>query len=105
MNAHCTRNRRTGPLTEQPERPSKGPVPFSTLLAAGLIVLATAAAFSNSFAGPFIFDDEPAIPENPTHPPALAGLDAALSAETRRDGHRPPAVELLVGGQLRHRAA
>ncbi len=36
------------------------------MLAAGLIVLATAAAFSSSFAGSFVFDDPAAIVENPT---------------------------------------
>ncbi len=36
------------------------------VLAAGLIVLATVAAFSNNFAGSFVFDDHAAIVENPT---------------------------------------
>ena len=36
------------------------------LLAAGLIMLATVAAFSSSFAGAFVFDDDPAILKNPT---------------------------------------
>ncbi len=36
------------------------------MLAAGLITLATVAAFSNSFAGPFVFDDIPSIVKNPT---------------------------------------
>ena len=40
--------------------------PWATLLAAGLIVLATAAAFSDSLGGPFILDDGPSIPDNPT---------------------------------------
>ena len=39
---------------------------WTTALAAGLIVLATVAAFSNSFAGPFIFDDGAIIVKNPT---------------------------------------
>ena len=38
----------------------------ATFLAAGLIALATVAAFSNSFAGPFLFDDKTAITDNPT---------------------------------------
>ena len=38
----------------------------SALVAAGLIVLATLAAYSNSFAGPFVFDDELSIPSNMT---------------------------------------
>jgi tetratricopeptide (TPR) repeat protein len=36
------------------------------LLAAGLVVLATVAAFGNSLAGPFVFDDKAAILENRT---------------------------------------
>ncbi len=36
------------------------------MLAAGLIVLATAAAFSSSFAGSLVFDDESSISKNPT---------------------------------------
>ncbi len=39
---------------------------WTVLLAAGLIVLATAIAFSSSFAGCFVFDDSIAIVENPT---------------------------------------
>ncbi len=35
-------------------------------LAAGLVVLAAVAAFSNSFTGPFVFDDLEAITDNPT---------------------------------------
>ena len=36
------------------------------LLAAALIVLAGLAAYANSFSGPFIYDDLPSIPNNPT---------------------------------------
>ncbi len=36
------------------------------IFAAGLIVLATMAAYSNSLSGPFLFDDVPSIIENPT---------------------------------------
>ncbi len=39
---------------------------WAVILAAGLIVLATAAVFSNSFAGSFVFDDNLAIVDNPT---------------------------------------
>ena len=39
---------------------------WATALAAGVIVLATAAAFSNSFTGPFILDDIDAVTNNPT---------------------------------------
>src|SRR5271165_5742039 len=38
----------------------------SAFLAAGLVVLATVAAFANSFAGPFVFDDQQSIVDNPT---------------------------------------
>ena len=37
-----------------------------TILAAVVVVVAGAAAYSNSFSGPFIWDDIPAIPENAT---------------------------------------
>ena len=39
---------------------------WATVLAAGVVVLATVAAFSNSFSGPFIFDDADSITNNPT---------------------------------------
>jgi tetratricopeptide (TPR) repeat protein len=39
---------------------------WSTFGAGGMIVLAALAAYYNSFHGPFIFDDRPAITENPT---------------------------------------
>ena len=38
----------------------------ATVLAASGLVLAGLAAYANSFAGPFIFDDLPSIPQNPT---------------------------------------
>ena len=43
--------------------PAKG---WAIVLASGLIVAATAAAFSSSFAGGFVFDDQTAIVENRT---------------------------------------
>jgi len=43
-----------------------GPPPRSAIWAAVLIVLAALAAYANSFQGPFIFDDIPSIPDNPT---------------------------------------
>jgi len=39
---------------------------WAVILATGLIVLATVAAFSNSFTGSFLFDDEVSIADNPT---------------------------------------
>jgi tetratricopeptide (TPR) repeat protein len=38
----------------------------TTLLAAGLIILAGLATYANSFSGSFIYDDATSIPENPT---------------------------------------
>jgi protein O-mannosyl-transferase len=52
----------------------------ATLVAGVMLVLATIAAWSNSFAGPFVFDDRPAILANPT----LTSFTAALSPP--RDG-------------------
>ncbi|HWZ95958.1 MAG TPA: hypothetical protein VNW30_12250, partial [Opitutaceae bacterium] len=53
-----------------PASPPPGEIIFLdrrlTLLAGGIIVLAALAAYYNSFSGPFIFDDRPAITENPT---------------------------------------
>ena len=57
---------------------------FERVLAAGLLVAAGLAAWSNSFSGPFVFDDVASIPGNPTiahlqsvgrlfHPPANDG--------------------------------
>ena len=40
--------------------------PRAAFLAGALIVAAAAAAYSNSFSGPFIFDDLGSIPENPS---------------------------------------
>jgi tetratricopeptide (TPR) repeat protein len=48
------------------DRPPGWNWPWAALLAEALIVLATVAAFSNSFTGPFLFDDEAAIVDNPT---------------------------------------
>ena len=35
-------------------------------LAGGILMLAVLMAYANSLAGPFVFDDLPAIPENPS---------------------------------------
>jgi len=59
--------------------PSPGPDPFfarwGALLAGGVIVLAALAAYHHSFSGPFIFDDQLAITDNPT----IRQLGSALS--------------------------
>ena len=46
--------------------PPRQEPPYAVLFAAGVLVLATAAAYSNSFKGPMTFDDTQAIVENPT---------------------------------------
>jgi Tfp pilus assembly protein PilF len=57
----------------------------AVLLAGGILVLAVLAAYSGSFAAPFVFDDVPSIAENPTirhlwplrpvlHPPSANGM-------------------------------
>ena len=45
---------------------SEFPSYWTTVIAGGLIVLAAILAYRNCFSGPFIFDDELAIPQNPT---------------------------------------
>ena len=70
-------------------------------LAGGLIALATAAAFSSSFTGAFVFDDDEAIVKNPHDPASLADLEGTLPAKLRRDGHRPAIAESVPGRQLR----
>ena len=51
-------------------RPGRGSATGSSrwevTLVVGLIALAAFAAYSNSFGGPFVFDDKPSIPDNPT---------------------------------------
>ncbi len=42
------------------------PAPRTIILAAGLILLAAAAVYGNSFAGPFVLDDRYSIVENPS---------------------------------------
>ncbi len=48
------------------DRPAGRHPQRSALLAAGLIVLATLAAFSDSFTGVLVLDDKPSIVDNPT---------------------------------------
>jgi hypothetical protein len=54
-------------------------------MAGGIIALAALAAYHNSFAGPFIFDDSPMIADNAT----IRGFKSALS----------PPPDLGVGGR------
>jgi tetratricopeptide (TPR) repeat protein len=53
------------PPTEPAIKPALSPH-WGVLLGGGLIVLAGLVAYSNSFSAPFIFDDFPAIMDNPT---------------------------------------
>jgi len=46
--------------------PRSGVIPSKTVLAGGMLALAALAAYHNSFSGPFLFDDVPAIPGNET---------------------------------------
>jgi tetratricopeptide (TPR) repeat protein len=55
--------------------------PSTTLLAAGLIVLAAILVYGNSLDAPFVFDDAPAIIENPSIL-RLSALGAVLSPPT-----------------------
>jgi tetratricopeptide (TPR) repeat protein len=50
-------------IVREPEAPVVG---WPIYVAAGTIVVAALAAYHNSFSGPFIFDDRPAIADNPT---------------------------------------
>ncbi len=80
--------------------PNTFPDRRGTLLAGGLIVLAALAAYHNSFSGPFIMDDYPAITGNPT----IKHLGSALSPPPSSTvGGRPVinltfAVNYALGG-------
>lgn len=54
------------PATFSPARAAVNATRGRTGLAVALLVLATFLAYANSFQGPFIFDDKPAILDNPT---------------------------------------
>jgi tetratricopeptide (TPR) repeat protein len=64
--ASRSRRRRGARVTKPADqsRTARGLSPFTTALAAALILIAGWAAYSNSFAGIFVFDDEPAIAQN-----------------------------------------
>ena len=74
-----------------------------TILAVAVIVIAVAAAYSNSFSGPFIFDDFTAIQRNAT----IRSLRSARSPGPAGQRHpgAPAAGEPVLRGQLRHRQA
>ena len=74
---------------------------WAVRLAACLIVLATLAAYANSFQGVFLGDDETVDRRQPHDSPSLADLGSALPAPQRRDGQRPAAVEPHLRRQLR----
>ncbi len=71
------------------------------VVSAMLIVLATAAAFSSSFIGAFVVDDETSILRNPSIRQLWPMWSAALPARPRPDGRGPAAAEPLAGPQLR----
>ena len=76
------------------------------LLAAGLIVAATFAAYQNSFRGPFILDDEGSITDNPTirrlgsalSPPHEGSHDGGLTVSGRPFVNLSLALNYAVGG-------
>jgi Flp pilus assembly protein TadD len=78
--------------------PSRFLVRWGTLLAGSIIVLATLAAYHNSFSAPFIFDDEPGIRDNFT----IRHLWQSLTPphETQRDSGLPVAGRPAVNFSL-----
>jgi len=85
-------------LASQPQKPPTRSARRAILLAGGFIVLAALAAYSNSFSGPFIFDDVPGIKENLS----IHHLWQALTPphETRRDNGLPVAGRPIVNLSL-----
>ena len=74
-------------MAPAPHPPSTRAPAWSSWLAGGLIVLAALAAYRGSFGGPFVYDDLPAIVENPT----IRHLSSAAL--------RPPPGGLTVSGR------
>jgi protein O-mannosyl-transferase len=72
------------------------PIPdrWRTFLAAGIIVLAGAIAYHNSFGGPFVFDDWPTIKENPSI--REAGFWAALQPAPDNSASGRPLLNLSL---------
>lgn len=75
-------------------------------LAGGVLVLATIAAYQHSFSGPFVFDDVPAIAENPSirrlWPLATVlspGLDGGLTVSGRPLVNLSLAINYALGGE------
>ena len=77
--------------------------PGAVWLAAGLIALATVAAYSNSLRGPLIFDDVPFDHRQPIDPAALADQRPVEPSHPRRARERPTAAEPFAGAELRRR--
>ena len=74
-------------------------------LAGGILVLATFAAYQNSFGGPFVFDDGPAIAENPSirrlwplSGVLAPGLDGGLTVSGRPLVNVSLAINYALGG-------
>jgi tetratricopeptide (TPR) repeat protein len=78
----------------------------SPWLAGALIVVAVVAAYGNSLHGPFVFDDQSDIVENPSirhlwpiSEPFVARLDGKLALQTRPIASLSLAVNYAIGGQ------
>jgi Tfp pilus assembly protein PilF len=79
-------------MTGEPKNaPDGSRRPFGEGLAACLLVLAVVLAYAGSMEGPFVFDDVPAILQNPSlrHPGALAGVLAPPGDQAGSVGGRP----------------
>ena len=63
---------------------------FAAFVPPVLVVLAVAAAYSNSFSGPFVLDDLPSIAANPS----IRGWETALSTPVQSSTHGRPLLNL-----------
>jgi len=88
-----------------PPRPSSISTSRAIWLASGVLILAALAAYHNSFAGPFVFDDVPAIAGNPSihqlwplSGVLAPGLDGGLTVSGRPLVNLSLAVNYALGG-------
>ncbi|SDR73228.1 tetratricopeptide repeat protein [Opitutus sp. GAS368] len=86
--------------------PSSASARRAIWLAASGLVLAALAAYHNSFAGPFVFDDVPAIVDNPSIRPGWSlggvlapGLDGGLTVSGRPLVNLSLALNQSLGGE------
>src|SRR5271154_4424495 len=70
------------PLRQSTDTPKLSASKAATMLAGAGLVLAALAVYSNSFSGPFIFDDLASIPENPTIRHFLTALSPPGGGQT-----------------------